>query len=54
VGAFAAVLPMTEAVVADGRLSAVAAAAGGAADALAELWDDLEGLRPGSPPPVRH
>jgi tRNA(Arg) A34 adenosine deaminase TadA len=38
------VVALAEALVADGRLAAVAEQGSGAADALAVLWDDLEGL----------
>jgi hypothetical protein len=39
-----ALLALTKAAVADGRLTAVAAVGGGALGALAALWPDLEGL----------
>ena len=46
------VVALTEAVVADGRLSSVAERGGTAVDALAALWEDLQGITPVSPPPA--
>ena len=47
------VVALAEAVLGDGRLASVAERGGGAADALAALWDDLVAVRPASPPPAR-
>jgi hypothetical protein len=48
-----ALVALAEDLVAGHRLSIVAGDGGGAGDALAALWDDLEGLSPASPPPAR-